>query len=886
MWFTKSNEEVIKELGVDPIQGLSDEEVKIRLEKYGPNKLLAKKKKSIFRIFIAQLMDWLIYILLVAVIITLFLGEYVDSVIIVIVIITNAILGVIQEIKAGRAIEALQKMSHPKALVRRNGDVREIHSDQVVPGDILILDAGRYISADIRLIESANLQIEESALTGESVPSEKDASIILTDPKTPLGDRTNIAFMTTLVTNGRGVGVAIETGMNTEVGQIANIINTEEKSKTPLEIRLNHLGKNLGKMALGICIFIFIVAVLQGRDVAEMFLMSVSLAVAAIPEGLAAIVAVVLSIGVISMSKKNAIIKKLPAVETLGSVNIICSDKTGTLTQNKMTVTVYFNLEGEIAVEHGTGNSATEDVKLLAKAMILCSDATYKNGHRTGDPTEIALLILGDDLGIDRKTIHAENKRVSEYSFDSDRKLMSTLNEEEGKLTVYTKGAIGNLIQKCTHVLENGKVIPITDSHKSHYLNAAEVMSSRALRTLGVAFKQVNSVVEPSEMEKNLVLSGLVGMIDPPRLEVKESIQKAKLAGITTIMITGDHKNTAFAIANELEIAENIHQAITGQEIDELSEEEFSEKVEGYRVFARVSPEHKVKIVHALKAHGNVVSMTGDGVNDAPSLNAADIGVAMGITGTDVAKGASDMILTDDNFATIVSAIEQGRNIYNNIKKSVIFLITCNLGEVITMFVSLLIGWEAPLIATQLLWINLLTDSFPAVALGMDLGTPDVMNEKPRDSKESFFAGGAGMHVILGGLLIGALTIIAFWFGYYEHGFSPFDHSVPVNIVEYARTMAFMVLVMCQLFYSLALRNSKKSIFTIGIFSNKYLIGAIVLGVFLQLIVIGIPAMQRAFHLQMLDFRGWVIAISLGLVPLLFNEILKIFIRLRKNTNV
>jgi len=886
MWFTKSNEEVIKELDVDPSQGLSDEEAKIRVEKYGPNKLLAKKKKSIFRIFIAQLMDWLIYILLVAVIITLFLGEYVDSVIIVLVIIINAVLGVIQEVKAGKAIEALQKMSHPKALVRKNGDVSEIHSDQVVPGDILILDAGRYISADIRLIESANLQIEESALTGESVPSEKDATVILTDPKTPLGDRTNIAFMTTLVTNGRGVGVVVETGMNTEVGQIANIINTEEKSKTPLEIRLNHLGKNLGKMALGICIFIFIVAVLQGRDVAEMFLISVSLAVAAIPEGLAAIVAVVLSIGVISMSKKNAIIKKLPAVETLGSVNIICSDKTGTLTQNKMTVTVYFNLEGEIAVEHGKENSATEDVKLLAKAMILCSDATYNNGHRTGDPTEIALLILGDDLGIDRKTIHAENKRVGEYSFDSDRKLMSTVNEENGMLTVYTKGAIGNLIQKCTRILESGKVIPITEAHKLHYHNAAEVMSSQALRTLGVAFKQVNSVVEPAEMEKDLVLTGLVGMIDPPRLEVKESIQKAKLAGITTIMITGDHKNTAFAIANELEIAENIHQAITGQEIDELSEEEFSEKVEGYRVFARVSPEHKVKIVHALKAHGNVVSMTGDGVNDAPSLNSADIGVAMGITGTDVAKGASDMILTDDNFATIVSAIEHGRNIYNNIKKSVIFLLTCNLGEVMTMFVSLLVGWEAPLIATQLLWINLVTDSFPAVALGMDPGSPDVMNEKPRDSKESFFAGGAGMQVILGGFLIGALTIIAFWFGYYEHGYSPFDHSVPENTVEYARTMAFMVLVMCQLFFSLAVRSSSKSIFQIGIFSNKYLIGAILLGIFLQLIVIEIPVMQRAFHLQMLDLQGWIIAILLGLVPLLVSEIFKIFIRLRKNTNV
>jgi len=676
----------------------------------------------------------------------------------------------------------------------------------------------------------------------------------------------------------------VETGMNTEVGKIANIINSEEKSKTPLEIRLDQLGKTLGKMAIGICVFIFLIALLQGRELVEMFLMSVSLAVAAIPEGLAAIVAVVLSIGVTSMSKKNAIIKKLPAVETLGSVNIICSDKTGTLTQNKMTVQSYFNLDGEITVERGKENAATEDVKLLAKAMVLSSDATYENGNGTGDATESALLLLGDDLGIDRKTMNAENKRVDEYSFDSDRKLMSTLNEENGKFTVYTKGAIGNLIKISTHVLLNGEIVAITDEHKSKYNDATDAMSNKALRTLGVAFKQVDTAIPASEMEKNLVLIGVVGMIDPPRSEVKESILKAKQAGITTIMITGDHKNTAFAIAKELGIAENIEQAITGQDIEDFSEAEFIEKAVGFRVFARVSPEHKVRIVHALKSHGNIVSMTGDGVNDAPSLNAADIGVAMGITGTDVAKGASDMILTDDNFATIVSAIEHGRNIYNNIKKSVIFLLTCNLGEVITMFAAILIGWEAPLIATQLLWINLITDSFPAVALGMDPGSPDVMKEKPRDSKESFFAGSAGLHVILGGVLIGILTILAFWFGYYEHGYSPFDHTVPLETVEYARTMAFMVLVMCQLFYSLAMRNSSKSIFQIGVFSNKYLVGAILLGIFLQLFVIEVPFMQRAFHLQMLDLGGWVIAISLGLVPLFFNEILKIFIRARKKT--
>jgi Ca2+-transporting ATPase len=879
MWFSKSIQEVLKEIYVDPASGLTEAEAKVRFEKYGANKLSGKKKKNILQLFVAQLQQWLIYVLFAAVIITLFMREYTDATIIILVIITNAVLGVIQEIKAGKAIEELQKMSSPKALVRRDGEVKEMNSHKVVPGDILILDAGRYIAADIRLIESSNLQIEESALTGESVPIDKDASILFSDPKTPLGDLVNIAFMSTLVTKGRGVGVVVATGMNTEVGQIANLIDTEKKTKTPLEIRLDKLGKTLGKLAIGICVIIFIIALLQGRDLVDMFILSVSLAVAAIPEGLAAIVAVVLSIGVTSMSKKNVVIKKLPAVETLGSVNIICSDKTGTLTQNKMTVTTCFNLEGEIAVARNVKNSATGDAVFLVKAMILCSDATYRNGHGTGDPTEIALLLLGDDFGIDRKKLNATNKRAAEFSFDSDRKLISTLNEDDGKLTVYTKGAIGNLLKISTQILDKGIVVPITETHKRSYVAAAEKMSDNALRTLGVAYKPVNAVVETSEMEKDLILIGIVGMIDPPRAEVKEAIQLAKSAGITSVMITGDHKNTAFAIAHQLGIAETIGQAITAQEMDDFSEKEFTQKISGYRVFARVSPAHKVKIVHALQAYGNIVSMTGDGVNDAPSLHAADIGVAMGITGTDVAKGASDMILMDDNFATIVSAIEQGRNIYNNIKKSVVFLLTCNLGEVIAMFVTLLIGLQAPLIATQLLWINLITDSFPAIALGMDPGNPEVMKEKPRSAKESFFAAGAGLHIIIGGILIGILTIIAFWFGYYEHGYSPFDQAVPPNTVEYARTMAFMVLVMCQLFYALAVRSQSKSIFQIGVFTNKYLVGAILLGVVLQLLVISLPVMQRAFHLQMLDADGWIIAVSLGLVPLFFNEIYKIFIR-------
>ena len=882
MWFSKSAEDVLKEQNVDPANGLSDEEALARLKKSGANKLLAEKKKSIFLMFFEQLKNWLIYILLGAVVITIFMGEYVDAVIILLVININALLGVVQEVKAGKAIEALQKLTFPKSLVRRNGVVKEIDSENIVPGDILILDAGRIISADIRLLESINLQVDESSLTGESVPSEKDASLIQTDPKTALGDRFNLGFMSTIITSGRGFGVVVGTGMNTEIGKIASIINKEVKSKTPLEIRLDKLGKSLGIIAIVICVLIFIIAMLQGRDLSEMFLMSVSLAVAAIPEGLAAIVAVVLAIGVTKLSKKNAIIKKLSAVETLGSLNIICSDKTGTLTQNKMTVTVCFNLEGLVQI--GVENTHSEELKFLAKTMILSSDASYDNGIGTGDPTEIALLVLGDKLAIDRKDLQQSSRRIDEFAFDSDRKLMSTLIEENGKFFVYTKGAIGNLIEICTQIIEGGKTVPLTEAHKKRYLDATVDMSDQALRTLGAAYKPVKGKIDPSEMEKDLILVGLVGMIDPPRAEVKDSILKAKSAGVKTLMITGDHKNTAFAIAFQLGIAEKIEQTITGEEIDELTDEELSEKIYNYLVFARVSPEHKVKIVRALKLRGNIVSMTGDGVNDAPSLNTADIGVAMGITGTDVAKGASDMILTDDNFSTIVSAIEQGRNIYNNIKKSVIFLITCNLGEVITIFVALMLGWKAPLIATQLLWINLITDSLPAIALGMDPGNPDVMKEKPRPAKESFFANGAGRNVLLGGFLIGVLTISAYFFGYYEHGYSPFDKQVPLDTIEYARTMAFMVLVVCQLVYSLAFRSHRKSIFTIGLFSNKYLVGAIVAGLALQLVVVGIPVIKSAFHLQMPDLRAWGIIFALGITPLVLNEFIKLFMRVSKNS--
>jgi P-type Ca2+ transporter type 2C len=882
MWFSKSIEETLQEFNVDASIGLSAEKAEAQIRQFGLNKLQGKKKKTILQLLLAQLKDALIYVLFGAVAITLFMGEYIDAIIILLVIIINAVLGVVQEVKAGAAIEALRNLAAPKALVKRNGEVKEIESEKIVPGDILVLDAGRFVAADLRLIESANLQIDESALTGESVPAKKDASPSFDSPETPLGDRVNLAFMSTLVTSGRGIGIVVDTGMRTEVGKIANIIDQEGEIQTPLEKRLDQLGKTLGKIAVAICAVMFILAYFQGRDLASMFLTAVSLAVASIPEGLAAIVAVVLSIGITKMAKQNAIIKKLPAVETLGSVNMVCSDKTGTLTQNKMTVTRYFNTsEGEVSVDTNEKHPLSEELTLLAESMILCSDATHEHGSGTGDPTEIALLIFGDSIGIDRSELNRKNKRIGELAFESDRKLMSTLYDDQGSLRVLTKGAIDNLITICTHIRENNEVVPITLSHIEQFRKATESMSGQALRTLAAAYKPITSVIDGSEMEKDLILLGMVGMIDPPRPEVKDSILKAKGAGITTIMITGDHKNTAFAIAKDLGIAESLSQSITGEEINRYSERDFENIISNYRVFARVSPEHKVKIVRAFKALGNIVSMTGDGVNDAPALNTADIGVAMGITGTDVAKNASDMILADDNFSTIISAIEQGRNIYNNIKKSVIFLLASNMGEVVAMIVCIVIGLPAPLIATQLLWINLLTDTLPAIALGMDPGDPDVMKANPRNSKESFFSEGAGRKVILGGMLIGTLTIVSFWFGYYQHGYSPYNSLIPEEIHEYARTMAFMTIITCQLMYSLTFKHHQKSIFETGLFSNKYLIAGVTIGLLLQLIVLGVPALNDAFKLQMLNGPGWLFVAVLGSIPVIFNEIGKMITRFR-----
>lgn len=869
MWFKKKLEDVIQELNTNISFGLSCNEAKKRLLQYCENKLISQKKKTVLELFMEQLKDVMIYILFAAAIISFIMGEITDSVIILIVIFINAIIGVLQESKAEKALEELTKLSTPKALVRRDGEIIEVPSEEVVIGDIVIVDAGRYIPADLRLIESINLKIDESTFTGESVPSEKNANIIIEDIKSPIGDRVNMAYMSTLSTYGRGVGIVVATGMNTEIGKIAKILDNEEKDSTPLQKRLNKLGKFLGVLAVSICALIFIISLLQGRNWLDMLLTSISLAVASIPEGLAAIVAIVLALGVQRMIKLNAIVKKLPAVETLGSVNIICSDKTGTLTLNKMTVQKLFVNDNILNIS--LDNTNCSEYKLLIEAMVLCNDATSNNTSKTGDPTEIALIDVGNKVNLFKDELNAEHKRVAEIPFDSDRKLMTTVHDYNNTYKVFTKGAIDSLFKICNKILINGEIIPLTSDKKELLLSKANLMSNSALRVLAASYKEINtSDIDLTTLEENQIFIGFMAMIDPPREEVKNSIKKCKSAGITPIMITGDHKNTAFAIASELDIADNINECLSGAEIDDYNQEEFNTIVSKFKVFARVSPEHKVKIVKAFKSQGNIVSMTGDGVNDAPSLRAADIGVAMGITGTDVAKGAADMILTDDNFSTIVNAVEEGRNIYNNIKKSIIFLLSCNLGEIIALFFAILLNWSTPLLPIHILWVNLITDSFPALSLGFDPKDSSVMDEPPKNPNESLFAGHMKIYLVLNGLLIGFLTLFAF----------KLAEKLYPNSLIHAQTMAFVVLSISQLFFALNMRNSKKSIFTIGIFANKPLIASIAFGILIQFIIISIPFFSVIFKVYSLTLRDWGVALLISIIPLVVNEILKFFIRL------
>jgi len=739
------------------------------------------------------------------------------------------------------------------------------------------------VPADLRLIDEASLKIEESSLTGESVPVEKDSEIDLSGKDdVALGDQRNMAFMSTVVTYGRGEGVVVGTAMDTEMGKIADMLGQTIDEKTPLQKRLADIGKVLGVIALIVSAVIFGLGLLQGRDVFDMFFTAISLAVAAIPEGLPAIVTIVLAMGVQKMIKRNSIIRKLPAVETLGSVNIVCSDKTGTLTQNKMTVTKFYtNSDVKKLEDINTKNDSEE---MLMKTMVLCNDSSYSEDDKTGDPTEVALLVMGKKSGLNKKEADKKYKRVNEIPFESDRKLMTTVNEVDENYYVFTKGAIDNLLKISTKINIDGEIKDLTEDIKKEILTKAEEMSGQALRVLGAAYKKTEDKKGTREdFENDLIYTGLVGMIDPPREEVKESIKTCHNAGIRTIMITGDHKKTAFAIAKELNIAEREEQSISGVEIDKLSEKELSNRIKELRVFARVSPQHKVKIVNAFRDNGNVVSMTGDGVNDAPSLKAADIGVSMGITGTDVAKGASDMILTDDNFSTIEHAIEEGRNIYKNIKKTILFLLSCNFGEIVAIFLAVLFKWPTPLIPIHILWVNLITDSFPALALGVDPGDPKIMDEKPRNPNESIFHG-YKFSLFLNGLIIGALTLFAFIYGARDAmGISGFTQIFPTEITEkaliHAQTMAFIVLSVSQLVHSLNMRDFKRSIFKIGFFKNKYLIGAILLGVILQALIVSVPFLEEIFKVSMLNITDWTIVLGLSLVPLLINEIIKIFKR-------
>lgn len=892
MFYNKSKNEVLQTLASNEKLGLSKEESLKRLDKYGKNVLESSEKKSMIKAFLYQFKDFMIYILIAAAIISGFLGEITDAIIIILVILLNAIIGVIQESKAEQSLEALKELSTPKALVKRDGTISEISSDDIVIGDIIILDAGRYVPCDIRLLEDVNLKIDESALTGESEPVTKDSSLILDSEDVPLGDRRNMAFMSTLVTYGRGIGVATSTGMDTEIGHIAKMIKENTDSTTPLQKKLAELGKFLGFAAIGICILIFVIGIFQKRPFLEIFMTSISLAVAAIPEGLPAIVTIVLALGVTKMSKENAIVKKLPAVETLGSVNIICSDKTGTLTENKMTVTKFYCNEIYDRIDKLDIEDATS--KLLVEGNMLCNDATFSENTKTGDPTEIALLEIGYKNNITKDELSVAYPRIEEIPFDSDRKLMTTVNKYSESYYSFTKGAIDNLLKICNKVLIRDTEVTLTENIKKDILEKAALMSSDALRVLGLAFKPLQSSnVVISTLESNLVFIGMFGMIDPPRIEVKDAINTATLAGIKTIMITGDHKDTAFAIGKDLGIATSINEAISGSELDKISEENFKNNINKYRIFARVSPEHKVKIVKAFKSNGNIVSMTGDGVNDAPSLKAADIGVAMGITGTDVSKGAADIILLDDNFSTIVEAVKKGRSIFKNIKKSIIFLISCNLGEIVTILISILFNLPTPLRAIHLLWVNLITDSLPALSLGIDKEEPDIMNEPPRNPNDSLFKGSV-VNLTLNGILIGLLSISAFILGGAIHSneiahslqhfdisgvISGFDNLNNTSNIYYPQTMAFIVLSVSQLVHSFDLRSDKKSIFQIGFFSNKYLIFSLLIGVLIQVIITIIPFLASTFKVVNLTMEDWLLATIFSITPLIINEIVKLFKR-------
>ena len=895
-WFNKTFKEVEKELETDLEKGLSKEKVEERQEKYGFNELQQIAKKSIIQRFLEQFKDFSIIVLIIAAIVSGIVGVLqgegiTDTIIILIVVIVNAIIGVAQESKAEKSLEALQKLSDHASKVIRNENMEVVPSKELVPGDIVVLDTGDYIPADLRIIEAVNLKTQESSLTGESLPVEKTSEII-EEQEIGIGDRKNMLFSSSLVTYGRGKGIVVETGMTTEVGKIAGMINSTEKQETPLQQKLDKLGKTLGIAALVICAVIFILGILQGKEIISMFMTAVSLAVAAIPEGLVAVSTIVLAIGVQKMVKKNAIVKRLPAVETLGSATVICSDKTGTLTQNKMTVEKIFWNDATREASNISDDEIDEELTKLVYANMLCNDTKISSdGTLTGDPTETALVDMGFKLNFD-PSIYDRMERVEEIPFDSDRKLMTTVNKVGDKYVVYTKGGIDEILKRCNSYEIGGQISEELESYINKIRQENEKMAQNALRVLGCAYKEIDHIPTKEEMktiENDLIFIGMVGMIDPPREEAKLAVEKCKTAGIKTVMITGDHKITATAIAKKLGILENDDEAITGLELEQMTDEELEKNVRHYSVYARVSPEHKVRIVKAWQKNGEVVAMTGDGVNDSPALKKADIGCAMGIVGTDVAKEAADVILTDDNFATVVSAVEEGRKIYDNILKVIQFLLSSNIGEVVVLFFATLLtplfskwfgitdinGLEI-LLPIHILWINLVTDSLPALALAFDPANSDIMQRKPIKPGKGIFTKGMTWRVVYQGIMIGGLTLAAFMIGLATTKEPIGTLTLDQSKIEVGQTMAFVTLALSELVHVFNVRDNKKTIFKTGIFNNMKLIGAIIISALLMFVILLIPGLREIFSIPVLPKENIIELICLVLAPIVIVEIFKL----------
>ena len=869
-WYTLEKEVVEKEFSTSLSKGLDDKEAAKRLERHGYNEIEQKKRKTISQMYIDQFKDFMIIILIIAAVISGFLGELTDAVVILMIVILNAVLGVVQENKAEESLAALKRMSAPSAKVLRNGRHDIIPARMLVPGDVVILETGDLVPADIRITKALNLKVQEAALTGESVPVEKDESP-LSMKNVPLGDRVNMGYSGSLVTYGRGEGIVVGTGMDTEVGKIAKMIQSVEEVETPLKKRLQALGKVLGIAALAICAVIFIVGVAYGKEIFEMFLTSVSLAVAAIPEGLPAIATIVLAIGVQRMVKRNAIVRRLPSVETLGSATVICSDKTGTLTLNKMTVERLFYNSRVYNVNKDIGYLDNgEHLRLLVTTGVLCNDSKLKETDEgivaLGDPTETALVDLGLKVGINKEQLEAGQPRVDEVPFDSKRKLMTTVHVLENRYRVYTKGAVEELLKISDSILLNGKVVKLEQQHRDAILKINEEMARDALRVLGMAYKDVQDLSRGSgeqAYENGLTFIGMMGMIDPPRSEAKQAVDLCKRAGIKPVMITGDHSVTAVAIAKELGILTEGEEAVTGAELEDISDRDLEERVGHIAVYARVSPEHKVRIVKAWQARGQIVAMTGDGVNDAPALKIADIGAAMGVVGTDVAKEASDMVLTDDNFATVVAAVEEGRIIFANILKAIQFLLSCNVGEILTLFVATMLNWHEPLLPIHILWVNLVTDSLPALALGVDPAEKNIMDRRPRNPEKNIFDKGMIARIIYQGIMVGALTLAAFVFG-------------SQRSLEAGRTMAFTVLALSQLVHAFNVRSNRQSVFKVGLLSNRYLLGAVILSALLVFAVLEVPLLASVFKVTALGAAEWRMVGMLSLAPVVVVEAVKL----------